>query len=167
MATPYLGEIRICTWGFAPRGWAQCNGQVLAPSQNAALFSLLGTTYGGNGQTTFQLPNLQGRTPIHTGPGYNLGQAAGEQNHTLSSTEVPQHAHAAYATATNAGTFDPTGNYLGGVATLLYGPASGSLTPLVSSTVGSNGGSQPHNNLQPYLTLNFCIALVGIFPTSH
>jgi microcystin-dependent protein len=167
MATPYLGEIRIFSWGFAPRGWAFCNGQLLPINQNSALYRLLQTTYGGDGQVNFALPNLQARTPLHTGPGYNLGRAAGEQNHTLASTEVPAHTHAAYATATNASTFDPTGNYLGGVATLLYGPASGSLTPLVSSTVGSAGGGQPHNNLQPYLTLNFCIALVGIYPTQN
>jgi microcystin-dependent protein len=163
VSEPFLSEIKIVTWNFAARGWAFCNGQLLPINQNQALFSLLGTTYGGDGRTTFALPNLQGRTANHTGAGFSLGQSGGEQAHTLSTSEIPTHTHAAYATNTASDAFVPTSNYLG-AASNLYAPAA-DLTPLVQSTVSAVGGSQSHSNMQPYLALNFCIALQGIFPS--
>ncbi len=166
MSVPFLSEIKIMSFGFAPRGWAQCNGQLLQINQNQALFSLLGTTYGGDGRTTFALPNLQGRAAVHNGSGFLLGQAGGEQNHTLSVAEIPMHTHAAYGTASNADTADPVGNYLG-AAQNAYGPATNP-TAINPSTVGASGGSgQPHNNVQPCLPLNFCIALQGIYPSQN
>jgi microcystin-dependent protein len=166
VSEPFLSEIKICSWNYPAKGWAFCNGQLLPINQNQALFSLLGTTYGGDGRTTFGLPNLQGRTPVHNGNGFIIGQTGGEQSHTLSVAETPVHTHGVYATATNADTFVPTGNYLGGAANM-YGPAT-SLTPISPSTVGSAaGGGQAHNNMQPYLVLNFCIALQGIFPSQN
>jgi microcystin-dependent protein len=159
---PYLSEIKIMAFGFAPRGWAQCNGQLLPISQNQALFSLLGTIYGGDGIRTFALPNLQGRTAIHTGRGYDPGQPGGAQAHALSMAETPgQHTHAAVGTETAGDSPIPAGNYLG-AADNLYGPLA-STTPLQAAAVVPTGG-QPHNNMQPYLVLNFCIALQGIFP---
>lgn len=163
MAEPFLSEIRILSFGYAPRGWAQCNGQFMPINQNQALFSLLGTTYGGNGQTTFALPNLQGRTPIHNGNGYSLGASGGEQAHTLTVSELPTHNHAAQASNHNGDTVVPAGNVPGSVAGM-YGPPS-NLTSLNPATVTNFGGSQAHLNMQPYLGLNFSIALQGIFPS--
>jgi microcystin-dependent protein len=165
MAEPFLAEIRIMSFGFPPKGWALCNGQLLPINQNQALFSLLGTTYGGNGQVNFALPNLQGNVPIHFGNGHTLGQAGGEQNHTLAIGELPGHTHPASGTADSGDTVTPGGNLLGGAANL-YGGAS-SLTPLIPASVSTVGGSQPHVNMQPYLTLNFSIALQGIFPSQN
>jgi microcystin-dependent protein len=166
VSEPFLSEIKIMSFGFAPRGWAQCNGQLLPINQNQALFSLLGTTYGGDGRTTFGLPNLQGRAPTHSGNGFMLGQVGGEQSHTLSVAEMPTHTHAAYGTASNADSADAAGNYLG-AAQNVYGPTTNP-TAINPSTVGTAAGSgQPHNNLQPYLTLNFCIALQGIYPAQN
>jgi microcystin-dependent protein len=160
-----LSEIRIMSFGFAPKGWAQCNGQLMPISQNQALFSLLGTTYGGDGRINFGLPNLQARAPMHLGNGHTLGELGGEQAHTLSISEIPVHTHTAVATTTLGDSPIPTGNYLGG-ADNMYGPAT-TLTSLLPATVGNTGGSQPHNNMQPYLVLNFCIALQGIFPSQN
>jgi len=167
MATPYLAEIKIFTMAYAPRGWALCNGTLLPINQNAALFSLVGTTYGGDGVRTFGLPNLQGRTPTHMGAnGMTLGQTAGEQNHTLSSSEMPAHIHLVNASSANTGgSSDPAGRYLAGGTGVYYGGQNLNLTSLSPSEVASVGGSQPHNNMQPFLTLSFCIALQGIFPT--
>lgn len=165
MTTPYLSEIKIMSFNFAPRGWAFCNGQILPINQNQALFSLIGTTYGGDGRQTFGLPNLQGRTPLHFGNGYTLGQNGGETAHTLSIPEMPQHVHTVSASTTAANAPIPTGNDLGAVANL-YGAAA-SLTTLSPSTLSNVGGSQPHENMQPYLTLNFCISLQGIFPSQN
>jgi microcystin-dependent protein len=165
MADPFLSEIRIMSFNFAPRGWAFCNGQLLPINQNQALFSLLGTTYGGNGQTTFALPNLQGRVPIHFGSGHTLGEAAGEQAHTLIQAELPTHLHVLNGSATNADVVIPTGNVLA-QSSQLYGPAA-QLTALDPSSNGLVGGSQAHLNMQPFLTLNFCIALVGVFPSQN
>ena len=163
MADPFLSEIRIFSFVYAPRTWALCNGQLLPINQNQALFSLLGTTFGGNGQTTFALPNLQGRTPIHAGSGHTLGEAGGEPAHTLSIAEMPTHTHVANASGSTANTSDPTNNVLAVVPGRAYtNPAA--LTTLLPSTVTNVGGSQAHLNLQPFLTLNFCIALIGIFP---
>ena len=165
MGTPYLSEIRIFSFSFPPKGWAFCNGQLLPISQNQALFTLLGTTYGGNGQTTFALPNLQGRSPVHTGAGLTLGESAGETAVTLTTNQMPTHTHTANANATASGQSSPAGNYWGnGGQTSYADSANATMNPAAISTVG---GSQPHNNLSPYLTLNFCIALQGIFPSQN
>jgi microcystin-dependent protein len=153
------------SFNFAPRGWAFCNGQLLPINQNTPLFSLIGATYGGDGRVNFALPNLQGRTPMHMGNGYVLGQPGGEQNHTLSLPETPAHNHTWGATNTAANAPNPTSNLLGGAAEYnSSGSNPGSMYLGVLSTVG---GSQPHPNMQPYLTLNFCIALQGIFPSQN
>jgi microcystin-dependent protein len=165
MAEPFLSEIRIMSFNFAPKGWAQCNGQLMPINQNQALFSLLGTTFGGDGRVNFGLPNLQGKTPIHVGNGHTLGESAGEQSHTVSIAEMPMHTHAVQAASVNSDTAIPAGNNLA-VAANLYGPLANSTT-LAPSTVGNAGGSQPHLNMQPFLTLMFCIALQGIFPSPN
>jgi microcystin-dependent protein len=165
MTQPFLSEIRIMSFDFAPKGWALCNGQLLPASQNSALFSVIGTTYGGNA-VNFALPNLQGRAPISMGSGYVLGQNAGEQAHTLNTTEMPSHTHQAYATTVAGSTGSPTGNLLGATDGL-YGALPSNPTTLQPATVTSTGGNEPHNNMQPYLVLNFCIALQGIFPTPN
>lgn len=166
VSEPFLSEIRIMSFNFAPRGWALCNGQLLPINQNQALFALLGTTYGGNGQTTFALPNLQARVPIHTGNSHTLGEAAGEQAHTLSTSEAPAHTHLVSASsAASGGNANPSNRFLGGGNNVYH--AATNLTALNAGTVTSTGGSQPHTNMQPYLTLNFCIALQGIFPSQN
>jgi microcystin-dependent protein len=164
MSEPFLSEIKIMSFGFAPRGWALCNGQLLPINQNQALFSLLGTTYGGDGRTTFALPDLRGRTPIHEGNGHTFGERAGEEAHTLSIAEMPAHVHAANGTNTNGTAIVPTGNLAAGSPNQLYA-APQNLTPLNAGTLANVGGSQAHANMQPFLTLSFCIALVGIFPS--
>ena len=165
MAEPFLSEIRIMSFVFAPRGWALCNGQFLPINQNQALFSLLGTTFGGNGQTTFALPDLRGRTPIHVGSGHTLGERGGEQAHTLSIAEIPTHTHSVQGnTSTTNGTNVNNGSVFGATTVNIYG-APVSLTSLNAGTVTNVGGSQAHLNMQPFLTLNFCIALQGIFPS--
>jgi microcystin-dependent protein len=164
MAEPFLSEIRIMSFNFAPKGWALCNGQLLPINQNQALFSLLGTTYGGNGQTNFALPNLQGSVPISFGSGFTLGQKGGEQAHTLTQQEMPTHPHTAFGSAANADSPIPANNFLGGANNLYLLPAS-NLTSLIPSTISNVGGSQPHQNMEPFLVLNFCIALQGIFPS--
>ncbi len=165
MSSPYLAEIRIISFNFAPKGWAFCNGQTLPINQNQALFSLLGTTYGGNGQTNFQLPNLQGATPIHFGNGFIQGQVGGEVNHTLTQSEMPQHTHPAIASSNAASQGDPTGSFWANGSQGAYAatPAQSMSTGAVSSI----GGSQPHNNMPPYLVVNYVIALVGIFPSRN
>jgi microcystin-dependent protein len=164
MAEPFLSEIRMMSFGFPPKGWAFCNGQLLPISQNQALFSLLGTNYGGDGRVNFGLPDLQGRLPIHVGNSHTLGERGGEQAHTLSISQIPTHAHVLQGTTATANPQPvPTGAYLAPTASL-YGPAS-ALTPLTPQTVTSVGGSQAHLNMQPFLTINFCIALQGIFPS--
>ena len=165
MGTPYLSEIRIMSFGFAPKGWAQCNGQLLPISQNQGLFSLLGTTYGGDGRTTFGLPNLASRTPLHRDNAHPIGAQGGEQSHTLNIGELPIHTHMAVASATAGDSPIPTNNYLG-AADNFYAPLANP-TSLPPGTVGVVGGGQAHNNLQPYLVLNFCIALQGVFPTQN
>jgi microcystin-dependent protein len=180
MSEPFLSEIKIVSFNFPPKGWALCNGQFLPINQNQALFSLLGTTYGGNGQTTFALPNLRGRTPMHEGNGHTLGEAAGATAVTVNIQQLPQHLHflnarSDLATANSAGQ-DPTNKFYaqaqvaqqGGnlAAVSLYADPS-NLVPLNAATVTSVGGSQPHNNMMPYLTLNFIIALQGIFPSQN
>jgi len=168
MAEPFLSEIRIMSFEFAPKGWALCNGQLLPINQNQALFSLLGTTFGGDGRVNFALPDLRARTPIHVGSGHTLGERAGEQAHTLSIAETPQHLHQVNAsTSATGGSVTANGNFLGGANNVYRSPAGGSLTTLQPTTVSNAGGSQPHVNMQPFLTLTFCIALQGVFPSPN
>jgi microcystin-dependent protein len=165
VSEPFLGEIKIISWNFPAKGWAFCNGQLLPINQNQALFSVLGTTYGGDGRTTFGLPNLQGRTAIHGGGGHVIGELGGETAHTLNIAEVPTHIHTVVGTSTAGDSPIPTGNYLG-AADNTYASAA-NLTSVQPGTVAAVGGSQAHNNMQPYLVLNFCIALQGIFPSQN
>jgi microcystin-dependent protein len=164
MAEPFLSEIRMFSFGFPPRGWALCDGQLLPINQNQGLFSLLGTTYGGDGRVNFGLPNLQGRVPIHMGSGHTLGERAGEQGHTLTIGELPTHTHVVNATNTPASTNTPANNTLLAVINNTYtGPAN--LVAMAANEVGNVGGSQAHLNMQPFLVINFSIALQGIFPS--
>lgn len=167
MAEPFLSEIRIFSFNFAPKGWALCNGQFLPINQNQALFSLLGTTYGGNGQTTFALPNLQGRTPIHEGSGHTLGEQGGEQAHTLTVAETPTHTHTLNGSS-NAGTLIvAAGNLPGTSPSQMYQAPDNNLGAMNPASIPNAGGSQAHLNMQPFLTLNFAIALQGIFPSRN
>jgi len=167
MADPFVAEIRIFPFNFPPKGWAFCDGQLLPISQNTALFSLLGTTYGGNGKSNFALPDLQGRVPLHPGQGpglslYDLGQSGGSETITLLETEMPAHAHQAMAIGAFADQPAPSGKTWGRTAANPYiGASTGQMSP---SALALTGGSLPHNNMQTYLTLNFCIALQGVFP---
>ena len=170
MADPYLSEIRIFSFGFAPKGWLLCNGQTLPINQYAALFSLIGTYYGGNGTTTFQLPNLQGCVPLHMGTGgggsYVIGEQAGQTNVALNITQIAPHTHTVNAN-TGANANVPSASVVpGGGGVSAYGTAPGGAT-MNNAIVGQAGGSQPHSNLQPYLVLNFCIAATGIFPSRN
>jgi microcystin-dependent protein len=168
MSDPFLGEVRLMAFNFPPKGWALANGQLLPINQNQALFSILGTTYGGNGQTTFALPNLQGRVPTHTGNGLSLGQSGGEVAHTLSLQELPTHQHMVNATSAAATTGVPGSGVV--LATSVGAPAYAPPSNVVAMDPGAVqtvGGSQPHENRQPYLTVSFCIALVGIFPSQN
>lgn len=166
MAEPFLSEIRIMSFEFAPKGWALCNGQLLPINQNQALFSLLGTTFGGDGRVNFALPDYRGRTPIHVGSGHVLGGRGGEPAHTLSISELPTHTHIAQGSSNTGNSQDAANNVLGVVAGRLYtDPANA--TTLHPSTVPNVGGSQAHLNIQPFLTLSFCIALQGIFPSPN
>lgn len=172
MSEPYIGEIKICSFNFPPKGWALCNGQLLAINQNQALFSILGTTYGGNGQTTFALPDLRGRLPIHFGAGsggsYTLGQRGGAETVTINLQTMPAHTHAFRDDSGNAAASRPSGALLATVTNnvSLYSNAAPNAT-LNPQSIAAIGGSQPHTNVQPYLTLNFVIALVGIFPSRN
>jgi microcystin-dependent protein len=167
---PYLGEIRIFSGNFAPKGWAMCNGQLLAISSNTALFSLIGTYYGGNGQTTFALPDLRGRAPIHQGQGhglspYNIGQNGGNENVTLITQQMPQHNHTVGTNNGPGGTIHPANTVLASTTSdkpYTTNPSDGST--LNPSAVSFAGGSQPHNNLEPYLCVTFIIATQGIYP---
>jgi microcystin-dependent protein len=165
MAEPFLSEIRIMSFGFPPKGWALCDGQLLPINQNQALFSLLGTTYGGDGRVNFGLPNLDGRAPMHMGGGHTLGERGGEQAHTLSISEIPTHTHTAQATSSTGNQPVPATAYYGVSPSQPYLPPDNNLGALNPATVASVGGSQAHINMQPYLVLNFSIALQGIFPS--
>jgi microcystin-dependent protein len=172
MAEPFLSEIRIFGFNYAPQGWAFCNGQLLPINQNQALFSLLGTVYGGNGQTNFALPNLQGRSQLHSGSGFTLGQTGGQSAHTVTMSEMPQHTHtlsanqAAGGAATNATQGSGAGKYYANSGKATWNTAQPNQV-MHPSAVANVGGSQPHNNMMPYLVLNFCIALLGIFPSQN
>ena len=171
MAEPFLSEIRIMSFVFAPKGWALANGQLLPINQNQGLFSLLGTTFGGDGRVNFALPDLRGRTPIHVGSGHTLGEKGGEQAHTLSIAELPEHTHVLQGNSANATAFVPAGNVLAKGATTQNTPINYYTTNITNvgamnaGTILNTGGSQAHLNMQPFLTLSFCIALQGIFPS--
>ena len=172
MSEPFLGEIKIFSFVFAPKGWAQCNGQFLPINQNQGLFSLLGTTYGGNGQTTFALPDLRGKAPNHFGNSFTLGEQGGEMAHTLTMSEMPTHTHTLSAQmavgggAINATQGAPTGNFWANDGKAHYSTSPPNAA-MAAGAVANVGGSQPHLNMQPYLVLNFCIALQGIFPSRN
>ena len=166
MAEPFLSEIRIFSFGFPPKGWATCDGQLLPINQNQALFSLLGTTYGGDGRVNFGLPNLQSRAPMHMGSGHTLGERGGEQGHTLSISEIPTHTHSAIATTAAGAQPVPADAFLGVDTTANpYLAPDSNLAAMASATLANVGGSQAHLNMQPFLVLNFSIALQGIFPS--
>jgi microcystin-dependent protein len=167
MAEPFLSEIRIMSFVFAPKGWALCNGQLMPINQNQALFSLLGTTFGGDGRVNFALPDLRGRTPIHVGSGHTVGERGGEQAHTLSIAELPTHAHVANATSAAATASIPSNTLLVGQPPFEIYRAPSSLGAMKLGTIANVGGSQAHLNMQPFLTLSFCIALQGIFPSPN
>ncbi|GAA4503797.1 phage tail protein [Pseudaeromonas paramecii] len=163
MADPFLGEIRLFAANVVPKGWLPCNGQLLPINQNQALYALLGTTYGSEGTTKFALPNLQGRAPVHVGNGVTQGKSAGEENHTLTTQEMPQHTHTVMADANTATAAPPANGYWAASNYALYDfEASQSLA---SGAISQTGGNQPHSNMQPYLVANFCIAVQGIFPS--
>jgi len=171
VANPFLAEIRIFPFNFAPKGWAFCDGQTLPISQNTALFSLLGTTYGGDGKSNFALPNMQGNAPMFNGQGpglslHDLGETGGSDTVTLLESEIPSHSHALMASAHAANIDAPNPNLALGRSTpqQMYQIPPAATTPLSDQTIAPAGGDQPHNNLMPYLTLNFCIALQGVFP---
>jgi microcystin-dependent protein len=166
MAEPFLSEIRIMSFIFPPKGWALCDGQLLPINQNQALFSLLGTTFGGDGRVNFGLPDLKGRTPIHVGSGHTLGEKGGEQAHTLSISEIPTHVHSLIATSATASTNVPATTLMPAQSTaaFLYGLPN-NLQAMLPAALTSVGGSQAHLNMQPFLVLSFCIALQGIFPS--
>lgn len=169
MSEPFLAEIRIVGFNFAPRGWARCDGQILPINQNQSLFSLLGTTYGGDGATSFALPDLRGRTPIHVGSGHSQGQRLGEETHTLTLAETPQHTHPGRASADEATEPVVTGagnEVLASAGAPVYQDAN-NLSTLAGGSASNVGGGQAHENMQPFTTLNFCIALQGIFPSRN
>lgn len=163
MAEPFIAEVRIMSFNFAPKYWALCNGQLLPINQNQALFSLLGTTYGGNGQVNFALPNLQGCTPIHMGNGFSQGQKGGQPSVTLTTQQLPQHTHFLMGSSTAQNTLAPAGLLAVTTPSEFYSGTPNATAN--AAAVGTTGGSQAHNNMQPSLVLNFCIALQGIFPS--
>ena len=165
MSTPFIAEIKIVSFNFAPKGWALCNGQSLPINQNQALFALLGTTYGGNGQTSFSLPNLQGRVPFHMGSGLTLGAGGGETAHTLSISELPAHTHTPAGSSAAANTSNPLTDFWADAGKNNFNSASN--VSMAPQAIGNAGGSQAHENMSPYLVLNFCIALQGIFPSQN
>jgi len=170
MADPFVAEIRIFPFNFAPKGWAFCNGQILPISQNTALFSLLGTTYGGDGKSTFALPNMQGNAPMHPGQGpglslHDLGETGGSETVSLLESEIPSHPHVWNAVNSDGTSQSPVANLMaGGIGGISAYATPGAIVNLAFEMVGPTGGDQPHNNMQPYLTLSFCIALQGVFP---
>ncbi len=166
MSQPFLAEIKIISWNYAPKGWAFCNGQLLPINQNQALFSLLGTTYGGDGRVNFGLPDFRGRIPIHVGSGFVLGQKGGEEFHTVTNSEMPAHNHVLQGNSSPGNTGAPGNDFLADISTKAYGGVA-NLTTLSPSTVSNTGGSQPHENRQPFTVLNFIIALQGIFPSQN
>jgi len=167
MSEPFLAEIRMVGFNFAPRGWAFCDGQILPINQNQSLYSLLGTTYGGDGRTSFALPDLRGRTPMSVGDRFNQGQKGGEETHTVTNAEMPSHTHTAQASSLVTDTPLSAGKLLADTAPAELYASPENLTPMKSGTVANVGGGQSHNNMQPYLVVNFCIALQGLFPSRN
>jgi microcystin-dependent protein len=167
MSEPFLAEIRMVGFNFAPRGWAFCDGQILPINQNQSLFSLLGTTYGGDGRTSFALPDLRGRTPVHFGQGYALGQKIGAETHTLTANEMPQHTHTLRASSLVADSAVPTGHALAAGTTPEGYRRPEDLAAMRAGTISSAGASQAHQNMQPFLAVHFCIALQGLFPSRN
>ncbi|HZD04286.1 MAG TPA: tail fiber protein [Longimicrobiales bacterium] len=168
MSEPFLAEIRMVGFNFAPRGWALCDGQILPISQNQSLYSLLGTTYGGDGRTSFALPDLRGRTPVHVSQDHPEGQKAGEETHTLSAAEMPTHTHGLRASSTDGDTVDTgSSSILAREVGGIYQQGASSLTALRAGTIANTGGGQAHENMMPFITLNFCIALQGLFPSRN
>lgn len=169
MSNPFIGEIRLTGFNFAPSGWAFCNGQLLAIAEFETLFNLIGTTYGGDGQATFALPDLQGRLPIHQGPGFTIGQRSGEETVTLTTSQIPSHIHLAQATSGGGGATSPANAVWAQTPQLPYhepvSPSDPSSVPMAADNVQVVGGSQAHDNLMPFLTLNFIISLFGIYPS--
>ncbi len=168
MSEPFLAEVRIVGFNFPPRGWAKCDGQILPINQNQSLFSLLGTTYGGDGRTSFGLPDFRGRTPIHVGGGHALGQGSGSEAHPLAVHEMAPHHHTGRGTSDSAGESEPAGNLPAVAEGNTYRSATapgGTNIVAMAATTTSTGVSQGHQNMQPYLTLNFVIALAGLFPS--
>jgi microcystin-dependent protein len=166
MSEPFLGEIKIISWNFPPKGWAFCNGALMQINQNQALFSILGTTYGGDGMRTFGLPNLQGRTPMHVGNGIVLGELGGETTHTLNISELPAHTHVPTGSSAGATISTPSGNLWSAQQTKPFTTAA-SNNSMKPACITTTGGNQPHENMSPYLVLNFIIALQGIFPSQN
>jgi microcystin-dependent protein len=164
MSEPYIGEIRIVGFNFAPEDWASCNGALMAISQNEALFNLIGTTYGGDGVNTFALPNLQSRVPVHIGPGFTIGQMAGEETVTLTTQQIPAHTHPAQVNVAGGSSNNPGGNFWADWTGSQYSD-KGTNASMNAGVITSVGGSLPHDNLMPYLAVNFVIALFGIFPS--
>ena len=172
MSDPFLGEIRLFPYNFAPRGWAFCNGQILSIAQNTALFALIGTTYGGDGRVTFALPDLRGRVALSSGQGpglsdYILGQQAGDEAVTLTASQLPVHNHAVAANNNQGGGARPQGRVPGRFSTGTGYATASNGAQMSPETITPTGGSQPHTNVQPYLALNYCIALEGIFPSRN
>lgn len=167
MSEPFLGEIRPFSFGFAPKGWALCNGQLLSINQNQALFALLGTMYGGNGVTTFALPDLRGRAGMHVGQAHSQGEQAGIESVALSAAQIPSHAHPANASSNTGIQGSPSGGFWAqdSSGNVVYNSAGGAA--MAANALGNAGGGQPHNNMQPYLVVNYCIALQGIFPSRN
>jgi microcystin-dependent protein len=164
MSSPFIGEIRMFGGNFAPAGWAFCNGALIPISENDALFNLIGTTYGGDGQSTFALPDLQSRLPVHVGPGYALGQSGGVETVTLTTAQIPAHSHVPLSVSGNGDQATPQNGVWAGAATSHYSSSAPSLA-MSPSAVNNDGGSQPHDNMMPYLTINFILSLFGIFPS--
>ena len=165
MSDPYLAEVRLMAFDFAPKGWAKCDGQLLAINQNQATFSLMGTMYGGNGQTNFALPNLRGRIPLHWGNALNQGTIIGQEAHTLTIGEMPTHSHLLSGANADGDDTNTPANMLGAFNNGYRGATN--LIAIQTNTITNVGGSQPHENRQPFLTMNWCVALVGIFPSQN
>ena len=165
MSDPFIGEVRIVSFGFAPRGWATCDGQIMAIAQNPALFAILGTTYGGNGVNTFALPDLRGRVPVHVGPGFQLGQISGESSHTLLQSEMPPHTHQPAGSSNNVSQASPDNAFWAVTSSGSYSNTPS--TTLAPQAIAPAGSGQPHDNMSPYLAVSFCIALQGLFPSRN
>src|SRR5712692_8401961 len=166
MSSPFIGEIRMFAGNFAPAGWAFCNGALMDISENETLFNLIGTTYGGDGQSTFALPNLQSRVPVHVGPGFALAQTGGAETVTLTTNQIPAHSHVPQAFATQGGASSPLGN-VWAQSTLDQYSASAPNANMDPGALGPTGGSQPHDNMIPFLAINFIISLFGVFPSQN